>query len=167
MCFELRKIGQELTFDELIEKWADEDISAADLSVELEWLRSEQAGNDKYAIYDANDGNYPLVYETINVRDSYLKTLKIKHAPYMLDKFYASMNFDYLSDLYRQLIKNIVQHSSQKNIDKFRIYIDNDNTIAVLAFQLFAQLLIPDEYDSKFSSCKRWLFVEKRQASND
>jgi hypothetical protein len=162
MCFKLKKVEEEITCDELISQWECDSISKTELSVELEWLRNKQDNNDKYAIYDTNDDNYPMVYEITNVQNTYLKTLKIKHAPYMLDKFYESMNFGYLSNLYKQLIKNIIQQSNQKNINEFRIFIDNDNTIAILAFQLFAQLLLPNDYYSRFSSCKRWLFVEKK-----
>lgn len=163
MCFETKEIGENMTCDALIDHWSDTDISKDELSIEIEWLRGKQENNNKYAIYDANDKNYPMIYETINVRGEYLKSLKIKHAPYMLDKFYESMNFDYITKLYKHLIEDIINHSNKKNMNEFRIYIDNDNTIAVLAFQLFAQLLLPDNYESKFSSCKRWLFVNKIQ----
>jgi len=162
MNFTTKKFKEDLTSDDLITKWANEDISKDDLSVELEWLNSQQEGNLKYAIFDENDKDYPMVYETTTVGNRYLKTLKVKHAPYMLDKFYESMNFDYLTTLYTYLINDIIRHSDEQGIREFRIYIDNDNTIAVLAFQLFSQLLLPDNYESKFSSCKRWLFVKKK-----
>ncbi len=161
MNFKTQEIGKEITCDELISHWADDDITENEMSIELEWLKNTQADNYKYTIYDANDKKYPIVYEITSVGDRYLKTLKIKHAPYMLEKFYESMNFEYLTALYKRLIEDIIEHSNKKGIRDFRIYIDNDNTIAVLAFQLFAQLLLPDNYKSKFSSCKRWLFVKK------
>ncbi|SMM98383.1 hypothetical protein SPONL_2148 [uncultured Candidatus Thioglobus sp.] len=162
MEFTTREFKKDLTSNDLIKLWADADISEDDLSVELEWLDSQQENNKKYAIFDNSDNKYPMVYETTSVRGKYLKTLKVKHAPYMLDKFYESMNFNYLTELYKHLIQDIVGHSDKQGIKEFRIYIDNDNTIAVLAFQLFSQLLLPDNYESKFSSCKRWLFVNKK-----
>ena len=161
MSFETKEIGEHFTYKHLVKIWADAEIAEDELLVELEWLGNIQQDNSKYAIFDAKDDNYPMVYETTTVHNTYMKTLKIKHAPYMLDKFYQSMNFGYLTQLYKYLISDIVNHSNKKGIDEFRIYIDNDNTIAVLAFQLFAQLLVPQNYKSKFSSCRRWLFVEK------
>jgi hypothetical protein len=161
MNFETKEINKNFTFENLVDCWSDTNIDKDELSIEIEWLKNKQENNNKYAIYDADEKNYPMIYETTNVNGKYLKSLKIKHAPYMLDKFYESMNFDYITKLYKYLIEDFISHSNKKNIDEFRIYIDNDNTIAVLAFQLFAQLLLPDNYKSKFSSCRRWLFVER------
>lgn len=161
MSFERIEITSE-KFDEVLNSWCHSDESLrVQLATELEWVNATQLDNQKYVVWSTDDENYPLISELTNVLNEYGKILKIKHAPYVVERFLPSMDFEYLTSLYKYLIESIIELTEAQGLNKFRVYLDNGNYIAVMAFVLFTQILLPQEYTAEFSKDQSWLFVEK------